>query len=75
MDIKIGFADSPRELLINAKEDQDALAATIAEALEKDTGVLELTDAQGKRYLVRNSRIAYVELGTQSARTVGFAGV
>ncbi|GGG76105.1 DUF3107 domain-containing protein [Corynebacterium pelargi] len=75
MDIKIGFNDSPRELIIASKEDQEAIAQRVSEALSAEHGVLDLTDEQGRRVLVRNASIAYVEVGTSTTRTVGFAGV
>lgn len=74
MDIKIGFADSARELIISSNSSQDEVAAKVAEALADDSGVFDVTDDKGRRYLVRNSRIAYVEVGTNTPRTVGFAG-
>ena len=74
MDIKIGFADSARELIISSNSSQDEVAAKVAEALADDSGVFDVTDYKGRRYLVRNSRIAYVEVGTNTPRTVGFAG-
>lgn len=74
MDIKIGFADSPRELVISSQASQEEIAARVSEALGNDSGVLDLSDEKGNRYLIRNSRIAYVEVGTQNTRTVGFAG-
>lgn len=72
MDIKIGFSDSPRELTLSTNDSQDEVRAKVAAALQADSGVLELTDERGRHYLVRNSRIAYVELGAATARTVGF---
>ncbi|GAA1473588.1 DUF3107 domain-containing protein [Corynebacterium felinum] len=74
MDIKIGFADSPRELVVSSNESQEEVTAKVSEALHAGVGVLELTDDKGRRYLVRNDRIAYVEIGALTARTVGFAG-
>ena len=74
MDIKIGFADSARELIISANSSQDEVAAKVAEALADDSGVFDVTDDKGRRFLVRNSRIAYVEVGTTTPRAVGFAG-
>lgn len=74
MDIKIGFADSPRELVISSTASQEEIAGRVSEALANDSGVLDLSDDKGNRYIVRNSRIAYVEVGTQNARAVGFAG-
>ncbi|GAB3698931.1 DUF3107 domain-containing protein [Corynebacterium nasicanis] len=74
MDIKIGFADSPRELVITTEESQDDVAQRVAEALDNDHATLQLTDAKGVRYIVRARQIAYVELGTTTQRFVGFAG-
>ena len=74
MDIKIGFSDSPRELVITSTESRELMSTKIAAALTNSKGVLELEDDTGSRYLVRNERIAYVEIGSATARQVGFAG-
>lgn len=74
MDIKVGFADNARELVISTDLGQEEVAAKVAQALADESGVLDLGDEKGRRYLIRNSRIAYVEVGTASPRTVGFAG-
>lgn len=74
MDIKIGFSDSPRELVITSTESRELMSTKIAAALNNSKGVLELEDDKGSRYLVRNERIAYVEIGSATVRQVGFAG-
>ncbi|MFC2444806.1 MAG: DUF3107 domain-containing protein [Corynebacterium matruchotii] len=74
MDIKIGFSDSPRELVITSTESRELMSTKIAAALNNSKGVLELEDDKGSRYLVRNERIAYVEIGSAATRQVGFAG-
>ncbi|EFM49810.1 MAG: DUF3107 domain-containing protein [Corynebacterium matruchotii] len=74
MDIKIGFSDSPRELVITSTESRELMSTKIAAALNNSKGVLELEDDKGSRYLVRNERIAYVEIGSATTRQVGFAG-
>ncbi|ALC05233.1 hypothetical protein CDES_03905 [Corynebacterium deserti GIMN1.010] len=74
MDIKVGFADSGRELVISSALQQDEVAAKVSEALANDAGVLDLNDEKGRRYIIRNNKIAYVEVGTSTPRTVGFAG-
>ena len=74
MDIKIGFSDSPRELVITSTESRELMSTKIAAALNNSKGVLELEDDKGSRYLVRNERIAYVEIGSTTTRQVGFAG-
>ncbi|CAB0496741.1 hypothetical protein CIP107503_00608 [Corynebacterium diphtheriae] len=74
MDIKIGFSDSPRELVVSSREDHNEIVDRIHNALRDAEGVLDLVDHHGNRYLVRNARIAYVEVGSTAPRTVGFAG-
>ena len=74
MDIKIGFVESPRELVITTDAKQEEVADQVAEALSNDAATLQLTDAKGVRYVIRARQIAYVELGTTTQRFVGFAG-
>ncbi|RNE49040.1 DUF3107 domain-containing protein [Corynebacterium alimapuense] len=74
MDIKIGFADSPRELVITLDSDQESVVAQITDALNNDSDTLQLQDTKGRLYIVRSSRISYVEVGTVAQRSVGFAG-
>ncbi|MDO5077270.1 DUF3107 domain-containing protein [Corynebacterium sp.] len=74
MDVKIGFSDSAREILVVSNQTQDEVLALVKAALADESGVLQLSDDKGRQYVVRNSRIAYVEVGTNKARQVGFAG-
>lgn len=73
MDIKFVFADTARELVINASGTQEELAAQINAALA-DNSVLELADEKGRKYIVRTDRVVYVEIGTAKPHVVGFAG-
>ncbi|KAA8723480.1 DUF3107 domain-containing protein [Corynebacterium spheniscorum] len=75
MEIKIGFVDSPRELSITMEGSQEDLAGRIHDALSQTQGTLDLQDTKGHRFIIRNERIAYVELGKGQARPVGFAGI
>lgn len=74
MDIKIGFSDSPRELAFSTETPKEELQARVSEVLAQDNGMLELHDDRGRTFLVKGSRIAYVELGSASTRPVGFIG-
>lgn len=74
MDIKIGFADTARELVISSAGEQEELREKINAALSEDK-VLELEDDKGRKYIVRTERVVYVEIGTVKAHAVGFAGV
>ncbi|MDK7048944.1 DUF3107 domain-containing protein [Corynebacterium sp. UMB0012] len=73
MDIKFGFADTARELVISAAGDQAELTQKINSALA-DNSTLELEDDKGRKYLVRTDRVVYVEVGIAKKYAVGFAG-
>jgi hypothetical protein len=73
MDIKVGFVSSPRDLVINSKdEDRDALLGRVEEFLGQDSGLLKLEDAKGAVVVVVREQVAYIEVGAAAARAVGF---
>ena len=72
MEVKIGVADSPRELSFNSAQTPSEVEQLITDALATDTGVLALTDEKGRRFLVQTAKIAYVEIGAADVRRVGF---
>jgi Protein of unknown function (DUF3107) len=72
VEVKIGVTDSPRELTFNSAQTPTEVEQQVTDALAKDSGVLALTDEKGRRFLVQNSRIAYVEIGAADVRRVGF---
>lgn len=72
MDVKIGLADSPRELVIKLPEGQEDIIATVEQAIDGGNATLKLEDDKGNQYLIRTDRITYVEQGTAASRTVGF---
>ena len=74
MDIKFGFADTARELVIRVAGEQDNYLKQINEALANNSNV-EIEDEKCKKFIVRTDRVVYVELGSSSQHQVGFAGV
>ena len=73
MEVKIGVADSPRELTVSTAESPDQIEALVTEALRNTQGLLILVDDKGRRYVVPASRVAYVEIGPADSRRVGFS--
>ena len=73
MEVKIGVADSPRELTVSTGDSPDAIEAMVTAALQNTQGLLTLTDDKGRRYLVPISRVAYIEIGPADSRRVGFS--
>ncbi|MDY5786368.1 MULTISPECIES: DUF3107 domain-containing protein [unclassified Corynebacterium] len=72
MDIKIGLAESPRELVVSTGGKQDEVLAQVTRAIENNEPTVSLSDDRGRTFLVRTERIIYVEAGAGTARTVGF---
>ncbi len=75
MEVKIGVADSPRELTVVSDQTPDEVETLVTTALAGGTdGVLALVDEKGRKLLVQASRITYVEIGPPAdIRKVGFA--
>lgn len=71
MEIKIGVQQSAREIALDSPLSPDDIAQAVSAALA-DGGVLSLEDEKGRRIIVPADRIAYVEIGAESARRVGF---
>jgi len=74
VDVRIGIVQSIKELEIELPDgtDQDGLSRQVEEAMGNADKVLWLTDRRGKKIGVPSARIAYVELGENESRTVGF---
>ncbi|WP_040165005.1 DUF3107 domain-containing protein [Microbacterium gorillae] len=72
MEIRIGIANIGRELNFETDESAEAIRARVDEALSSKAAALTFTDAKGTSYLVPTAGLAYVELGTEEARRVGF---
>ena len=73
MEVKIGVADSPRELVLSSTDSPDQMEALVTEALRNSAGLLTLVDEKGKRYVIPSSKVAYVEIGPSDSRRVGFS--
>lgn len=75
MEVKIGFIDSPREVVVTSNQASDDVEAAVRKVIETGKGVLELSDEKGHRFLIRGERVAYIELGQADSRRVGFASL
>lgn len=74
MEVKIGIAESQRELVVSSDQTADEVQALVDAALA-GTGenLLRLVDEKGRKYLIRADQIAYVEIAPEDGRRVGFA--
>jgi hypothetical protein len=71
MDIKVGIQHVSREVVVDSSETAKDIEEAFANALSNDT-LLRLKDAHGRQVLIPADKIAYIDLGEENARRVGF---
>ena len=72
MEIRIGIANTGRELSFETNEPADAVKKSVATALDAAATHLTFSDAKGNSYLVPTASLAYIEFGSEESRRVGF---
>jgi hypothetical protein len=73
VEVRIGVAESPREIVVTSVLSPEEVEALVNDAVSGKSGVLTLVDQKGARFVVPASRVAYVEIGPQDSRKVGFS--
>lgn len=71
MEVKIGIQWGPRELVVETASSRDDVQRILAAAIAEGS-VFILADDKGGQVMVPADKIAYVELGSQEPRRVGF---
>lgn len=72
MEIRIGIANTSRELNFETNEEPAAVNKSVTAALESGATHITFTDSKGNAYIVPTAGLAYVEIGTEESRRVGF---
>ena len=72
MDVTIGIKDNARDISFQSSDSSKDLTAQVKKAIEGNEPVIELSDDKGRTIMVPTSSIAYVEIGAEEARRVGF---
>ena len=72
MDVRIGIRDNARDISFESGLSAKDLMAKVKKAIEASEPVLELSDENGSIILIPTSSIAYVEIGAEETRRVGF---
>ena len=75
MEIKIGVQHASRELTVESALSPDEVESAVAAAFTGESGVLVLDDEKGRKIYVKADQLAYVEIGEQSVRRVGFGAL
>ncbi len=72
MEVRIGIKHAPRELAFETESTAEEVRGLIEDAIAKDRAIIPLSDTKGRQYLVDTESIAYIELGGDAGRKVGF---
>ncbi len=72
MDIRIGIANSPRELSFESSQTAAEIEKAVSAALSADAKFIKLTDDKGKLYIIPTASFSYLEVGTEESRRIGF---
>lgn len=72
MEIRIGIANTPRELSFESAQSAADVTKTIEKALESEVSFVTFADIKGNTYIVPTAGITFIEVGTEESRRVGF---
>ena len=72
VEIRIGITNSGRELNFETNDSAADVRQSVAQALDSGATHVTFTDVRGNAYIVPTAGLAYVEVGTEEARRVGF---
>lgn len=74
MEVRIGVEETPKEVVLEMAEGTkgEDIQKTVNEHITSGEGVLWLTDKRGRQVGVPAEKIAYVEIGGDADRRVGF---
>jgi len=75
VEVKIGVQHAPREIVLESGQSAEEVESAVADALAGKTHLLSLTDEKGRKVLVPADKIAYIEIGEQAVRRVGFGAL
>lgn len=72
MEVRIGVRENGAALSFESAMTPKELSAQIANAIKTSEPLVELKDEKGKTILIPTSSIAFVEIGADQGRRVGF---
>lgn len=72
MEIRIGIKHAPRELAFDTDTSADEVRGLVESAIAEDKALLALSDTKGRQYFIDTDSIAYIEVGGDGSRRVGF---
>jgi hypothetical protein len=74
VEVKIGVQFAPREIIVETTSSAEEVEQALADAVRTGT-LFTLVDEKGRRVHVPADKLAYVEVGEQVERRVGFGTI
>jgi hypothetical protein len=75
VEVKVGIQHVSREIIVESTDSASASKGAMSSIGAGGDGVFTLSDERGRKVLIPVSKIAYVDLGEENARHVGFGAV
>lgn len=75
MEVKVGVKGVARELVVETELTPDDVSSMVKTCATDPAAIFDLTDSRGRRVLVPADKLAYVEIGEQETRRVGFGAM
>lgn len=72
MEIRVGIRNSGRELSFESNAPASEIEASVDAALNSGAKTIKLTDDKGRMFVVPAEALAYIEIGAEESRRVGF---
>jgi hypothetical protein len=72
MEIRVGIRNSARELSFESNASAKDIEASVDAALTAGAKTIKLSDDKGRLFVVPADALAYVEIGAEESRRVGF---
>jgi hypothetical protein len=72
VEVRIAVQNASRELVVESAQSSEEIAQAVRDALTSPDGLLVLTDDRGRKVVVPADRLAFVDIGEESMRKVGF---
>ncbi|MDR2254014.1 MAG: DUF3107 domain-containing protein [Bifidobacteriaceae bacterium] len=73
MEVTIGVRQAQKEITLNVEQKAEEVRETVAHAIVAGEPLIALTDKHGRTVLIPTDALAYVEIGANEGRRVGFS--
>jgi len=72
MEIRVGIRNTARELVFESHLSAKDVETAVESALSNGSKTIKLTDDKGRLFIIPAETLAYIEVGVEEVRRVGF---